>query len=114
MHQSLGEFEDQRVSGIDRRSHLYAQKEIPLCIVLVDTVDDRVASKAVARIKRDPDVVVEGVADMSLKSEQRLLPQDLLATIGGIVGEEVDVGVAVELPPQLGPKGIAQRDFRLE
>ena len=74
MHQRLGEFEDQRVSGIKGDIQLTAQDKILLCIVLRDTVDDSSATKGVARIKRGPDAVVKRIADVAFNSGQRLLP----------------------------------------
>ena len=68
MHQRLGEFEDQRVSGIKGYIHLTAEDEILLCVVLRDTIDDGGAAKGIARIKRSPDAVVKRMADVSFNS----------------------------------------------
>ena len=74
MHQRLGEFENQRVPGIEGYIHLTAHDEVLLCIVLSDTVEERSAAKRVARINRGPDAVVKRIADVSFNSGERLLP----------------------------------------
>jgi hypothetical protein len=68
MHQRLGEFEDQRISGINGNIDLSAQYEILLCIVLIDTVDQRFAAKGVASIERRPEAIIKGIADVPFNS----------------------------------------------
>src|ERR1700739_4893186 len=58
VHQRLGEFKDQRISGINGNIDLSAQYEILLCIVLIDTVDQCCAAKGEARIERAPEALI--------------------------------------------------------
>src|ERR1700739_4248485 len=64
----LGEFEDQRISGINGNIDLSAQYEILLCIVLIDIVDQRCAAKGVASIERRPEAIIKGIADVPFNS----------------------------------------------
>src|SRR5579863_8546791 len=68
VHQRLGEFEDQRISRINENIDLSAQYEILLCIVLIDTVDQRPAEKGVASIERRPEAIINGIADVPFNS----------------------------------------------
>src|ERR1700758_510728 len=68
VHQRLGAFEDQRISGINGNIDLSAQYEILLCIVLIDTVDQRCAAKGVASIERRPEAIIKGIADVPFNS----------------------------------------------
>ena len=68
VHQRVFEYEEQRVSVIDGQIDLATQDEIVLSVVLIDIVDERSAAKGVARIKRRPDVVIEGIADVPFNS----------------------------------------------
>ena len=68
VHQRLGEFEDQRISGINGNIDLSAQYEILLCIVLIDTVDQRCAAKGVASIERRPEAIIKRIADVPFNS----------------------------------------------
>ena len=81
VHQRVFEYEEQRVSVIDGQIDLATQDEIVLSVVLIDIVDDRSAAKGVARIKRCPDLVIEGITDVPFNSGQRLLPQDLRSMV---------------------------------
>ena len=76
VHQRVCEYEEQRVSVIDGQIDFVTQDEIVLSVVLIDIVDERSTAKGVARIKRCPDVVIEGIAEVSFHSGQRLLTQD--------------------------------------
>jgi hypothetical protein len=54
VHQGFGEFKDQRVFGINSNIHFTAQDEIPLWIVLRDTVDECRAAKGVGVYQERP------------------------------------------------------------
>jgi hypothetical protein len=73
LHECFGEFEDQRVSRIERYVHLATQNEILLCIVLSDAIKRRCAAKRVARIDREPDDVAKRIADVRFESGKSLL-----------------------------------------
>src|SRR5215467_9119157 len=68
VHQHLGEFEYQRVSGIQGQIHFAADDEVLLRIVLIDIVEERRAPKRVTRIQRSPEAVVKRIADVSFKT----------------------------------------------
>jgi hypothetical protein len=81
---------------------------------LVHAVDHGSAAKGVARIKRGPEVVDQGIADVSFDCGQRLLSENFGPVIGSVVREEVSAGVGIELPLLLSPEWVRNGNFRFE
>ena len=68
MHQRLSELKDERVLGIKGNVRLVSQDEILLPVMLVNAVNEAVAAEGVGRVNRGPEVVGEGIAEVTFES----------------------------------------------
>jgi hypothetical protein len=68
MYQCLGKLEDERVLGVEGKIQFAPNDEILLRGILVNAVDRGVTAKRIARIESGPELVAEGIADVSFKS----------------------------------------------
>ena len=82
--------------------------------MLVYSIDERIPAECITSVYRSPDIGSNGIAQMSFETRERLLSEYVPAVITGIVGEEIRVGVAVDLPILIWSEGVRNTDFRLE
>src|SRR5215469_4046885 len=64
----FGELEEQRVSRRYRHIHFTAQNEVSLRVRLINAVEERGGPERVTGISRNPELVVQSIADVPLKS----------------------------------------------
>ena len=83
-------------------------------IILVHAVDEGIATEGIARIKRGPEPVGEGIANVSFESGEQLLPEDFRSLIRGVVSVKGGVGVGIDLPFLLRAEGVRDSKLRVE
>src|SRR5215471_14793906 len=114
MHNSLSKFEGQRVLWAQGDIQLTSQNEVALRIVLRNPIQDRSGAKRITRIQRDPDSIVERIADVPFNSRQCFLAQNFNSTVGRVVRVKENVAVDVEFPFPVSAKWVVERNFRFK
>lgn len=111
---SLSEQKEERMPRSQRKTHLASDSSDLLRTVLVHTIDEGISTEGITSVQRSPDIVGEGIAQMSFETRERILPEYLPAVISGVIGKKICVGVAVDLPVVIWSERVRNSDFRLE